>query len=119
MTERLVDAIERARLLGENADTTLSAGEVAAMARELQSRRQSPAETFQKYVDANEARLDAEQQVQKLSAENERLREALKVSRHVLAKLLSAGHNNPPATPEEIDAAFWSVDAALTQEGER
>lgn len=35
------------------------------------------AESFQQFVDANEARLDAEQQVQKLTAENERMREAL------------------------------------------
>lgn len=44
---------------------------------------------------------------------DEELIEALEVARQVLAKLLSAGHNSPSATPEEIDAAFWTVDAAL------
>ena len=43
------------------------------------------------------------------------LENALEGARQVLAKLLSAGHNLPSATPEEIDAAFWSVDAALEQ----
>lgn len=41
--ERLAEIIERARLLGDNADTPMSAGEVAVMALEIQSRRQSPA----------------------------------------------------------------------------
>ncbi|WP_116654382.1 hypothetical protein [Pelagibacterium sediminicola] len=46
-------------------------------------------------------------------ARNAELVKALDGARQVLAKLLSAGHNSPSATPEEIDAAFWSVDAAL------
>ena len=50
-----------------------------------------------------------------VEARNAELIRALEESRQVLAKLLSAGYNNPSATPEEIDAAFWSVDAALSQ----
>lgn len=48
-----------------------------------------------------------------IATRNAELVKALEASRRVLAKLLSAGHNSPSATPEEIDAAFWSVDAAL------
>ncbi|WIY54105.1 hypothetical protein O9Z70_06185 [Devosia sp. YIM 151766] len=55
-------------------------GKVAERLSALQSKDEQierlthrEAEAFQKYVDANEARLDAEQQVQKLTAENERL----------------------------------------------
>lgn len=43
------------------------------------------------------------------------MREALRLARATLAKIMSAGHNLPKPTPEEIEQAFWASDAALSQ----
>lgn len=43
------------------------------------------------------------------------MREALRLARATLAKFMSAGHNLPEPTPEEIEQAFWVSDAALSQ----
>jgi hypothetical protein len=36
-------------------------------------------------------------------------------ARAIFAAYLSAGHNSPGPTPEDIDAAFWRLDALLNK----
>jgi hypothetical protein len=48
-----------------------------------------------------------------LAAEIERLREAMELARAVLAQSITAGHNVPGPIPEDIEKAFWALDAAL------
>lgn len=38
---------------------------------------------------------------------------ALELARAVLAQSITAGHNVPGPTPEDIEKAFWALDAAL------
>ncbi|WP_313031788.1 hypothetical protein [Brucella sp.] len=39
--------------------------------------------------------------------------EAMELARAVLAQSITAGHNVPGPTPEDIEKAFWALDAAL------
>jgi len=39
--------------------------------------------------------------------------EAMELARTVLAQSITAGHNVPGPTPEDIEKAFWALDAAL------
>lgn len=43
------------------------------------------------------------------------MREALDAAKSCLATMMSAGHNLPGPSPEEIEKAFWTADAALSQ----
>jgi phage-related protein len=39
--------------------------------------------------------------------------DAALMARAVLARFLTAGHNFPGPTPEDVDAAFWKLENAL------
>ncbi len=41
------------------------------------------------------------------------VKEAMELARAVLAQSITAGHNVPGPTPEDIEEAFWALDAAL------
>lgn len=43
----------------------------------------------------------------------EQVTEAMELARAVLAQSITAGHNVPGPTPEDIEKAFWALDAAL------
>jgi|GEM_PF-4579220 len=42
-------------------------------------------------------------------------KEALSLARGVLAQIMSAGHNMPGPTAEDIEKAFWATDSALAR----
>ena len=46
------------------------------------------------------------------------IREAAETARACLAGLVSAGHNCPSPDPDQIEKAFWAIDAALAGSAE-
>lgn len=45
-------------------------------------------------------------------------RKAMELARAVLAQSITAGYNVPGPTPEDIEKAFWALDAALNEQQE-
>jgi hypothetical protein len=52
-----------------------------------------------------------------LEAQLAEARKVMELARAVLAQSITAGHNVPGPTPEDIEKAFWALDAALKMEG--
>lgn len=50
---------------------------------------------------------------QQAAALIEALKAAVELARAVLAQSITGGHNVPGPTPEDIEKAFWALDAAL------
>jgi hypothetical protein len=56
---------------------------------------------------------NATTEITRLRAETARLRGAGSMARSILAQYLSAGYNSLGPSPEDMDKAFWALEAAL------